>query len=98
MASIRGYVADTGFRPIAGSTVVVVDGPLAGTVATSDATGQFSLTGPFERATKFRASQPDHRDITETAAAYCQGDTCFGNLFFFLPVLSANADLSGDTP
>ena len=96
MASIRGYVADTGFRPIAGTTVVVVDGPQAGTAATSDATGQFSLTGPFARATKFRASQPDHRDITETATAYCQGDTCFGNLFFYLPVLSANADVSGE--
>jgi hypothetical protein len=96
MASIAGYVADTAFRPIAGARVLVVDGPQAGMIAFSDTNGRFSLTGPFARETKFRASDLGHRDITDTAPAYCQRDTCFGNLFFYLPLASANTDVTGE--
>ena len=41
-------MVDTADRPLAGAIVDVVDGPQAGTSATSDTKGEFSLTGAFD--------------------------------------------------
>ena len=44
---IYGYVDDTAFRPIAGVSVQIIDGPQAGTTTSSDAGGRFSYDGTF---------------------------------------------------
>ena len=50
------YVMDTALRRVAGARVEILDGPQAGTVLTTDAQGQFELTGPFLSDNTFRAS------------------------------------------
>lgn len=47
LSAIRGAVFDTVDRPIVGAAIRVIDGPLAGASAVSDASGQFTIAGAF---------------------------------------------------
>ena len=44
---LSGNVSDTASRPLAGSKVEVMDGPRAGTAATTDEAGRFTMPGTF---------------------------------------------------
>src|SRR5262245_43990636 len=44
---LSGAVSDTANRPLAGSKVEVMEGPRAGTFATTDESGRFSMAGTF---------------------------------------------------
>jgi len=61
---LNGYVYDTGFRPIAGATVEVLDGPQAGMVLTSQADGHLSAIGGFNGVT-MRATMAGYAPATE---------------------------------
>ena len=96
MSSVSGFVLDTGFRSIPGARIEVVDGPLAGESTIADGESRFTLLGPFDRTTKFRAIKEDHVTVTQTAPVYCTGDLCYGSLQFYLPVVAPSVNLSGD--
>ncbi len=97
VSRISGSVLDTGFRPIAGARVEVVDGPGAGASTATDAEGQFSLTGTFDASTRFRAAKEGH--VAATQAWSC-GGSCPGAgqpwLAFYLAMLAPNADIAGN--
>jgi hypothetical protein len=57
--TIEGTVTDTAFRPLAGVRVEVVDGPRAGTLATTDNSGRFSMPGPFSAGSITLAASKD---------------------------------------
>ena len=54
--TVMGTVYDTAFRRVAGATVEVLDGPHAGMIATTAASGEFVLSGTFDQSTRFRAA------------------------------------------
>jgi hypothetical protein len=92
---VYGYVADTLLRPLAGVTVEVLDGPQAGAVLTSGLTGQFQANGPFDDATRFRASKPGFVTATATLAPKCA--LCNGrSLTIFLAVAAVPVSVAGD--
>jgi carboxypeptidase family protein len=55
--SLSGQVTDTANRPLNGSRVAVVDGPRAGTLATTDEAGRFSMPGIFTGTITVTASK-----------------------------------------
>jgi hypothetical protein len=58
---IRATVADTAFRRLGGVRVEIVNGPNAGTFATSDPDGSLSFVGTFSGAITFRATKDGYR-------------------------------------
>ena len=102
VALISGFVVDTASRPLAGATVDVVDGsPQAGTSTTSDANGQFSLTGAFVETTTFRATKEGYVAATQTWSCNSPGTgICPGRsrpwLGFYLAVLAPPVAIAGD--
>lgn len=95
-AFIKGVVYDTANRALAGAIVEVVDGPQAGTQATSDATGGFSLTGTFDDTTQFRATKEGHVSATGTLRPSCAQCHPHRWIFFFLDVPTPPANIAGD--
>jgi len=94
---VNGWVSDSAFRSLAGARVEVLDGPQAGTTATADNQGHFSLTGTFDDATRFRASREGHVDATGTLSPACA--TCITTrryIYFYLAVLSPPVDIAGN--
>jgi Carboxypeptidase regulatory-like domain len=63
---VTGYVDDTAFRPVAGATVEVLDGPQAGTSAITDARGEFSLNSAISAETRFRAAKEGYQSSIQT--------------------------------
>lgn len=61
---LSGYVGDTGFRPIVGARVEVLDGQQAGTVMFSGADGHFSYPGAFAGAANMRATKEGYNAAT----------------------------------
>jgi Carboxypeptidase regulatory-like domain len=70
---ISGYVYDTAFRPVAGASVQLVDGPQAGTMTTSDASGHFSYDGTFSMPVTLRATKDGYTTATAPAQALTDG-------------------------
>ena len=66
VADIFGYVLDTGYKAVAGARIEALDGPDAGASATADTTGQFTLSGTFDSATRFRATKDGYVAATQT--------------------------------
>jgi len=102
VSSIWGFVMDTGFRRIAGATVEVVDGPHAGLSTTTDDAGEFTLAGPFDPTTRFRASREGHVAATQgldcsasSNASSCGGAATRSWLGFYLEVLAPPVDVAG---
>jgi hypothetical protein len=93
---MRGTVYDTAFRPLAGARVEVVDGPQAGLSTTADARGEFSFTGAFDEATRFRATKEGHATATRTLQPFCA--PCNPNWWinFSLEVPAAPVNVAGD--
>lgn len=97
---IVGFVVDTAFRPLGAATVTILDGALTGTAITTGADGQFSLQGPFDRATRFRADKEGHVSATQTWS--CSVESCPGPtnatpwLGFYLNSTEPPVDIRGD--
>ena len=91
-AFIRGSVYDTALRTLAGAIIEVLDGPQAGTVVTSDATGAFSLAGEFDADTRFRATKEGH--VVATRRFDSVASTKW--IFFELEVLGSSVNVAGD--
>lgn len=61
---LSGSVSDTASRPLAGSQVEVIDGPRAGTSATTDESGRFSMPGTFTGNITLTASKDGYQRET----------------------------------
>jgi hypothetical protein len=98
---LSGAVSDTANRPLAGSKVEVVDGSRAGTVATTDESGRFSMPGTFTGNITLRASKDGY--IPETRLLFRPGPPLPpGNaggawgVAFHLEPLGPSANLAGE--
>ncbi|MGE3840454.1 MAG: carboxypeptidase-like regulatory domain-containing protein [Vicinamibacterales bacterium] len=92
------FVLDTGFRPLVGARVEVVDGPEAGRSATTDENGSFSWTGSFDSTTRFRASKEGHVNATQAwkcSVAVCGPGAATPWVGFYLDVLAPPVDIAG---
>ena len=78
MLPIYGYVDDTAFRPIAGVSIEIVNGPQAGTMTTSDASGRFSYDGTFAFPVALRASKDGYTTSTRTTLRPTDGHAYAG--------------------
>ena len=97
VVSISGFVLDTGFRPLAGASVVVVDGLQAGESTTADAAGQFSFSGSFDATIRFRATKDGYVSVTQPWS--CSVASCPGNarpwLGFYLAPVTPPVTIAG---
>ena len=93
---MKGTVSDTAYRPLAGARVDVLDGPQAGLTATADARGGFSITGPFDETTRFKATADGHITSTRTLQPFCA--RCNPNWWinFALDVPDSPINVGGD--
>jgi hypothetical protein len=89
-----GSVMDTAFRGIAGVRIEIVDGPQAGSSMTSDAAGQFSLTGPFVSTNTFRAVKDGYVTATQGFSTSTPGGRPW--LYFYLQPVAAPVNIAGD--
>jgi len=100
VSSIFGFVTDSGFRPLAGARVEVLDGPQAGASAIADASGQVTLSGTFDGATRFRASSDGHVSAIQTWNCSVGAVGCPTNarpwLGFYLAVLASPVNIAGN--
>ena len=86
---VRGSVYDTAYRALAGARVEVVNGPQAGQVTMADGRGEFSLSGTFDDATRFRATKDGYVTATRTRSTSSW-------VWFELGVVAAPMDIAGD--
>ena len=93
---MQGTVFDTAYRPLAGATVEVLDGPQAGLTATAGARGGFSMTGLFDETTRFQATVDGHITSTRTLQPFCA--RCNPNWWinFTLDVPESPVNVGGD--
>lgn len=93
---LAGTVSDAAWRPLAGARVEVVDGPQAGLATTTDAGGQYLLTGAFDATTHFRATKENYVAATWPLPAIC--DRCNPQwwIHFYLEALTPPASIAGD--
>ncbi len=93
---IKGTVSDSAFRPIAGARVELLDGPQAGASTTTNAAGEFVLSGTVDDTSRFRASKTGHVAADATIVPDC--DRCMPRrwVHFYLGVLDAPVAISGD--
>jgi len=65
---LRGFVYDTAFRPVAGVTVEIIDGPHSGTSLTTNDLGTFEFSGTFVRGSLFtlRATRQGYAPTTRS--------------------------------
>ena len=89
---VHGSVFDTALRPLAGATVEVLDGPQAHTSKTTDALGQFSLSGTFDNATRFQARAEGY--IPAIAAVHPTSTS--RQMVFYLVLTAPSVNMSGD--
>jgi hypothetical protein len=92
---IAGTVFDTALRPIAGALVELLDGPQAGTVAITNASGNFSLVAVVDDATRYRASRDGH--VTAEARAIPDCQLCHPSrlVLFYLSLVEPPVDIAG---
>ena len=93
---LAGTVSDAAWRPLAGARVEVVDGPQAGLSTTTNANGEYRLTGAFDETTHFRATKESHVAATWPLPAIC--DRCNPQwwIYFYLEALAPPASIAGD--
>jgi hypothetical protein len=94
--AISGTVSDSGLRPLAGARVEFVDGPQAGISTTTDARGEFSLTGAVDDTSRFRASKDGHVTATATIQPVCEPCRPHRWVHFYLSLLEAPVPIAGD--
>jgi hypothetical protein len=79
---VRGYVYDPAYRPVGGATIAVLDGPHAGTTASSNSRGEFTLSGAYDDLTRFRAARDGYLDGEGSLLPACA--TCESNRILLL--------------
>jgi hypothetical protein len=89
----QGLVVDTADRRLAGAVVEVVNGPHAGASATTNATGEFLLTGTFDDTTLFRVTKEGHVPATQPQR---RSASFAPYLLFYLSVLTPPVNIAGD--
>ena len=98
VASIRGVILDSAFRPLAGARVEALDGASAGATGTADGNGLVTVNGTFTSETHFRATHAGHESVTQRWS--CSVAVCGGNarpwLNFQLRPDSPAIDLAGE--
>jgi hypothetical protein len=95
--TLRGFVFDTAFRPLAGARIEVVDGANAGLTAVADATGGVTLTGTFQEVTLFRATADQHESRIQPwhCSAVCGASGAYPWLGFYLNPSGPSVDIAG---
>jgi hypothetical protein len=91
--SLFGWVRDTALRPLAGVRVEVVEGPLAGESAPTDAAGRFDLPGTFSDTAVVRAAKDGYVPSTKSYQARGAGRQAI-DLILELTIPSVN--IAGD--
>jgi hypothetical protein len=79
--------------------VEVVDGLQAGAAATTDASGRFSLSGPFDNTTRVRASLDGYVATAQILSAdhrYNCNIACQGLFQFYLSPVAPSVNISGE--
>jgi len=69
---VKGSVYDTVFRPLAGASVAVLDGPQSGLVTASDFRGEFAFAGIFDESTRFQASKSGYTLQVSKLSPLCE--------------------------
>jgi len=93
--TLRGIVGDTIARPLRGAKVEVLDGPQAGSVATTDFSGWFTLIAALADTTRLRVSKEGHVSATGTIAFWRRdGPTDYVSMA--LAVLAPPVSIVGD--
>jgi len=93
---VRGFVQDTALRRLSGARVEVVDGPQARTSTTTNASGDFLLTGTFDDSVTFRASKDGYIPATGTLRCAPLCDPGYRGISFALAVFAPPAPVAGD--
>ncbi|HXW05661.1 MAG TPA: carboxypeptidase-like regulatory domain-containing protein [Vicinamibacterales bacterium] len=93
---MAGTVSDPAWRALAGATIEVVGGPQAGLTTTTDAQGDFQITGAFDETSRFRATKDGHASAERPLPARCE--PCNPNwwLHFYLEALAPRRSIAGD--
>jgi len=94
--AMAGTVEDVAWRPLAGALVEVIDGPHAGRSTTTNAKGEFFLSGIFDETTHFRASKEGHVADARPLNAFCAACNPNWWLHFYLESLATSVNLAGD--
>lgn len=92
---LAGTVSDAAYRPLAGATVEVVNGPQAGLSTTADAHGGFRLTGDFDATTRFRATKEGHVAATWPLPSSCDACNPHWWLHFYLETVAPHPNIAG---
>jgi hypothetical protein len=93
---LAGTVSDAAWRPLAAARVEVVNGPQTGLSTTTDAQGNYQLTGTFDDTTRFRATKESHVAATWPLPPICPRCNPQYWLFFYLEALVPHANIAGD--
>lgn len=89
---ISGVVQDTAFRPVDQARIEALDGPHAGAVTLSDASGQYSFgVRRFTEQVTIRASKDGHQSTQRSVSPYRTGPW----VNFQLAASTPNIDLAG---
>jgi hypothetical protein len=92
---VNGTVSDSAHRPLVDARVEVLDGPQAGTSATTNSRGEFSLRGAFDDATRFRATMNGHKEATATRGPACEACNPNWWIHFALDPLAPPLNIAG---
>lgn len=94
---LRGFVYDTAFRPVAGVTVEIIDGPHAGTSMTTSELGTFEFTAEFVRGSllTLRATREGYATATRS---FTIPTSVRSDLYVSLPLnsLAPPVDIAGE--
>ncbi len=97
LGGLRGGVADSAYRPLAGARVEVMNGPQAGQFTMADPSGAYALPGPFDEGTQFRATKDGYSAVVKALRVNVNCPACSGwFLFFALDVPTPPVNLAGD--
>ena len=94
--AIAGKVYDTGFRPLGGASVEVVNGPNAGMRVTTLPSGDFTLRGEFDADTQFRATKDGYQSGVNKLGPHCAPCNPHFWVYFYLGLPVPPADIAGD--
>lgn len=97
VSSVRGGVSDSAYRPLPGARVEVTSGPHAGKSTIANSSGDYSLDGPFDELTEFRATKDGYTTAVRTLRTNVNCPTCAKwFVHFALDVPAPPVNISGD--
>jgi hypothetical protein len=96
---LEGGVSDTAWRALGDVRVQVLNGPRAGTVATTDEHGHFSMPGTFSGPITLEASKDGYRSRTNnwpSPGRVPPADVEYVGMWFYLQPLGPSANVAGE--